>query len=62
MLESPGFIESDDDCILQVMLEAPWCMESDELLSKYKIDFIAHDEAPYVMGVDKGSVSQFSHM
>merc|ERR1712080_324345 len=34
----------------EVLMDAPWDISSGDNLAKYKIDFAAHDEAPYVEG------------
>ena len=36
---------------MQVVVDAPWTL-SEEFLQKHKIDFVAHDDAPYTTGSD----------
>ena len=33
----------------EVVVDAPWTLDMD-FLEKHKIDFVAHDEAPYTLG------------
>ena len=42
----------------EVVVDAPWTLDM-EFLEKHKIDFVAHDEAPYTLGSCAADVYAF---
>jgi len=42
----------------EVVVDAPWTLDN-EFLAKHKIDFVAHDEAPYTIGSGASDVYAF---
>ena len=42
----------------EVVVDAPWTLDM-EFLEKHKIDFVAHDEAPYTLGSSAEDVYAF---
>eukprot|EP00092_Neocalanus_flemingeri_P089227 GFUD01112887.1.p1 GENE.GFUD01112887.1~~GFUD01112887.1.p1 ORF type:complete len:287 (-),score=106.57 GFUD01112887.1:122-982(-) len=42
----------------EVVVDAPWTLDM-EFLEKHKIDFVAHDEAPYTLGSSEADVYAF---
>jgi len=42
----------------EVVVDAPWTLDMD-FLEKHKIDFVAHDEAPYTLGSSAADIYAF---